>query len=182
MLRRVPLAHLKRGRKSGLTQDMLGEKNRLRLTGRVVEGLSGAFWKVQPASPVRGCAEGLGGLLSGIRLYGQCHFQLGVPLTKGCSQLRNCLTPLAPWVVMDGCVSLLIPETGRSDGSILLGDCFFSPQGCDVVSGWAVGPPRSHRGGGQIWKTGGARELLGTPSRSALEEVGAERKVRASAH
>ena len=85
--------------------------------------------------------------------------------------------PLTPWAVMGGCVSVFSPESGRSNGSLLLGDCFFSPEGCDVVLGCAVCPPSFHRGGGQIWMTGGARELLGTLT-PTLEEVGAETRVQ----
>ena len=114
------------------------------------------------------------GLWSGIRLYEQRRFQLEVPLAKGWSQLGNRRNPLTPWVEVDGCVSLFILETGRSNGSSLLGDCFFSPQGCDVVLGCL---PCLYRGGAQTWTTVGARELVGTLSRSTLEEVGAERSV-----
>ena len=97
---------------------------RLRLTLRVAEVLSKAFWKVKLASLVRGSAEDLGGILSCIWLYGQCHFQLGVPLAKGCSQMMNRRTPLTPRAVFGGCVSLVIPDTDRSNASCLLSDRF----------------------------------------------------------
>ena len=113
------------------------------------------------------------GLWSGIRLYGQCHFQLWCRSAKGAI---SCGTPLTPWVVIGGCVSQFIPVTGRRNGSLLLGDCFFSP-GCDVVLGCTVCRPCSHIEGGHTWTTRAARDFLGTLSRSTLVEVGVGRSV-----
>ena len=53
------------------------------------------------------------------------------------------------WTVIDNCVSLFLPETGRSNDSILLDDCFFNSQEYDVVLRDTVCPSYFHRGGGQ---------------------------------
>ena len=111
---------------SSWTKRVTARERRVSPNGEVVEGPSGAFWKVQPASPGRGCAEGLDEAL----VWHSAVRAMSLPAGRSAHpRVLSAGEPSHSTDTMNGCVSLFIPETHRSHGIFTARQQFLQPPG-----------------------------------------------------